>query len=365
MDIYAEIKGIKYSPINVSKLEEQKFDVFEINNCPPNCIISDDKFKFSLSKWVSPKRTRSYPFERVYNTLGFTKRITVIPITKDEGKNGDRDFIQWDTISLMSLLDVYVVLGYYNDAEKHRTRVNKITNQKFDNSFIKSKIIEISKYHSSALHWNLKEIKETLPRLIEKVKDNYNTISKKCGVEFHSNDGIEKFKKQFTNGVDDFMDTSRQKAKQAQNRERLTFQPKEVLLTESKATITIKNYLGGLYYFTTDEVRIEDDKIFLIEGKHSKNSKLPSIGDIKDGLLKMILYSNIENLKVNGIKYSHHPVLKLTSEKIYGTISSEDNQDQINVFFKNNFYNQKQKDLVTSIFKEGIENKFLILIEAV
>jgi len=365
MDIFAEIKGIQYSTNNTPKLEELKFDDFEINSCPPNCIVSDARFKFSISKWVSPKRTRSYPFERVYNTLGFTKRITVIPIIKDEGKKGDRDYIQWDTVSLMSLLDVYVVLAYYVDADKHKTRDNKITNQKYNNDYVKSKLIEISKYHSSALHWNLKEIKDTLPILIEKVKNNYYTIGKKHNVEFHSNDGIEKFKKQFIDGVDDFMNTSRQKAKEAQNREKLTFQPKEVLTTDTKATITINNYLGGIYYFTTDEVEVEKNNLFLIEGKHSKNSKLPSVGDIKDGLLKMILYCNLENIKVNGKYYSHIPVLKLTSENIIGRITSADSQEKINTFFKQNQFNIKQKEIITSVFKEGKDNNFLILIESV
>ncbi|OOP55841.1 MAG: hypothetical protein AYP45_12485 [Candidatus Brocadia carolinensis] len=365
MDIFAEIKGIKYTPINTSQLVEQNIDVFDINTCPPNCFVSGDKFKFSISKWVSPKRTRSYPFERVYNTLGFSKRVTVIPIIKDEGKKGDRDFIQWDTVSLMSLLDVYVILAYYIDADKHRTRFNKITNQKFDNDYVKTKLSEISNYHSSALHWNLKEIKETLPLLIEKVKYNYSAIGKKYNVEFHNNEGIERFKKQFIDGVDNFMNTSRLKAKQAQNRERLTLQPKEFLVTESKAIITIKNYLGGLYYWTTDEIKLEKSKLFLTEGKHSRNSKLPSIGDIKDGLLKMILYCNLENIEVNDEKYSHLPVLKLTSENISGTVSSTDNHEQIKTFFENNHFNKKQKDLVESVFKEGIRNNILIIIEAV
>lgn len=365
MDIFAEIKGIKYSPNNTSNLEEHRFKDFNINSCPSSCIVSDNNFKFSLSKWVSPKRTRSYPFERVYNTLGFTKRVTVIPIIKDEGRKGDRDFIQWDTVSLMSLLDVYVILAYYVDADKHKTRNNKITNQKFDNEYVKNKLVEISKYHSSALHWNLKEIKETLPTLIEKVKDNYSAISKSLNVTFHNNNGIDRFKELFINGVDDFMDSSRQKAKQAQNREKLTSQPKEVLETETKATITVRNYLGGLYYLTTDEVKVEKDKLYLIESKHSKNSKLPSAGDIKDGLLKMIIYCNLENIKVNNKTYSHIPVLKLTSENIIGTISSIYNKDKMNVFFKNNQFNQKLKDLVMSVFKEGIDNKFLIIIEAV
>ena len=75
-------------------------DDLDINNAPASCMVRDGDFVFGLSKWVSPKRTRSYPYARVYNTLRCPKRITVIPIVKDEGKNGDRDFIQWDTVSL-------------------------------------------------------------------------------------------------------------------------------------------------------------------------------------------------------------------------------------------------------------------------
>ncbi len=365
MDISAEIKGIKYTPYNTSKLKEQKLDAFDINTCPASCFVTDDKYKFSLSKWVSPKRTRSYPFKRVYNTLRFSKKVTIIPIIKDEGKKGDRDFIQWDTVSLMSLIDVYVVLAYYVDADKHKTINNKITNQQFDNEYVKSKLLEIRNYHSSALHWNLKEIKETLPTLIDKVKKHYSSIGHCHNVEFHNNSGIERFKEQFINGVDDFMETSRLKAKQAQRREKLTIQPKEVLTTETKATITIKNYLGGLYYLTTDEIKVEKDKLLLIEGKHSKKSKLPSVGDIKDGMLKMILYCNLENIEINNKEYSHLPVLKLTSVNITGNISSTDNAEEINTFFENNQFNKKQKELVINVFKEGIDNIFLILIQAV
>lgn len=72
------------------------------------------KNKIAISRWVSPKRTRSYPYARVYDTLNFVgKRITIIPVIKDEGKDGDRDFLQWDTISLMSLLGIYVSIAYY------------------------------------------------------------------------------------------------------------------------------------------------------------------------------------------------------------------------------------------------------------
>jgi len=111
MDIYAEINGIKYNIKNASSLKEISFDDFDINAIPSYCLINNKGTNFAISKWVSPKRTRSYPFERVYNTLLASKKITVIPIIKDEGIKGDRDFIQWDTVSLMSLLNVYIIFG--------------------------------------------------------------------------------------------------------------------------------------------------------------------------------------------------------------------------------------------------------------
>ncbi len=356
MDITAKITGIEYKPKLTNDLAMFDFNNFNINELPANCLINFDGFSFGLSKWVSPKRTRSYPYERVYNTLGTAKRITVIPIIKDEGKNGDRDFIQWDTVSLMSLLDVFVVFAYYKTAEKHKTRDSKITNQQFDNELVKRKISEIKNYHSSALHWNLKEIEQSFPDLIQKVKASYNEIGKRLNVAFHNEQGIDRFANQFINGVRDFMQTSRQKAQEAQNREMQTIQPKEALSTLTKATITIENYLGGKYYFTTDEIRIENDKIYLIEAKHSRTSILPSIGDIKDGLLKMILYTNLKNVSIDDKEYTAIPILKLTSSKLTKDIYKTD-------YEINTELNNKQKEMLKRLFGEANENNFEILIE--
>ncbi len=356
MDITAKITGIEYKPKLTNDLAMFDFNDFNINELPANCLINFDGFSFGLSKWVSPKRTRSYPYERVYNTLGTAKRITVIPIIKDEGKNGDRDFIQWDTVSLMSLLDVFVVFAYYKSAEKHKTRDDKITNQQFDNKLVKQKITKIKNYHSSALHWNLKEIEQAFPVLIQKVKASYKEIGKQLNVEFHNEQGIDRFANQFINGVKEFMQTSRQKAQEAQNREMQTIQPKEALSTLTKATITIENYLGGKYYFTTDEIRIENDKIYLIEAKHSRTSFLPSIGDIKDGLLKMILYTNLKNVSVNGKEYTAIPILKLTSSKLTNDFYQFD-------YEANTELNNRQKEILKQLFDEANENNFKILIE--
>jgi hypothetical protein len=362
MDIFARITGIKYKPINVRELKIISFNQFDINDCPASCMVMDKKFNYSISKWISPKRTRSYPYEHVYDTLGFSKRITVIPIIKDEGKNGDRDFLQWDTVSLMSLLDVYVIFAYYEKAELNPRKYNKITNQRFNNEYVKSKIIEINDYHSSALHWNLKEIEETLPPLIDKVKEAYSNIEKELNVELHSFNGIDKFKNQFYKGVENFKSSSREKAKEAQNREKQTIQPKESLSSLTKATITIENYLGGLYYFTTDEIEITGNDLFLIESKHSRKSILPSIGDIKDGLLKLILYCNLEEVLISGKKYNPKPVLKLTSEMINGEISSNCTNEELRAFFDSNNLNIRNKDLIHNLFTEAKENGFSVLL---
>jgi hypothetical protein len=152
MNIVGKITGIKYKLLLKDDLKKINIESFNINEAPSACLINDNKYFYAISKWVSPKRTRSYPYERVFNTLQFSKRITVIPIVKDEGAKGDRDFLQWDTVSLMSLLDVFVIFAYYYKADKSD---QKITNQQFDNEYIISKIKEIEQYHCSALLWSL------------------------------------------------------------------------------------------------------------------------------------------------------------------------------------------------------------------
>ncbi len=101
-------------------------------------------------------------------------------------------------------------------------------------------------------------------------------------------------------------------AQKAQLRESITEQPKE-FVTGEKGILTIKNYLGGYYYFTSDEVKIEKNEVFLIEAKHSKKGNLPSLDDIKDGLIKMILFTNLSDVKIENKNYTPKPVLKLST----------------------------------------------------
>ncbi len=316
MDLFAKIKGIKYNPLLCRELEI--FDFKDLENALSSCAsfilrINREK-QVAISWWVSAKRTRSYPYARVYDTLGFSgKKITIIPVVKDEGKEGDRDFLQWDTISLMSLLGVYVIVAYYSSAQRSTRYRHKITNQRFDIDYINDQIKNILSYQSDALHWNLAQI-DKVGQIAQKALHAYSKISKKLKVEMHSRQSAEKRIAELLRGKNEFMRLSRTLAEKAQKREQLIIQPKEHLMG-TKAIITIQNYLGGYYYFTSDEAEVKGNNVFLIEGKHSKNNSLPSLEDIKDGLLKMILFTNIEDVKIGRKSYKPKPVLKLTTGK--------------------------------------------------
>ena len=314
MDLSAKITGIKYKPLLCADLKEFAFRELEkALSKHASFVLNVSKGKsVAISWWVSAKRSRSYPYARVYDTLNFAgRKITIIPIVKDEGKEGDRDFLQWDTVSLVSLLGVYVIIGYYVEAERSKRYRHKITNQRFDVGYIKEKIQEILSYQSDALHWNLYQI-DKVGEIAQKALKSYELISKKTKVEMHSWASAEKRIKQLQKGKEEFMNLSRALARKAQRRESLTTQPKEYLSGE-KGIITIKNYLGGFYYFTVDEVELKGREVYLIESKHTKGT-LPSIGDIKDGLIKMILFTNLEDVRINGESLKPKPVLKLTVE---------------------------------------------------
>jgi hypothetical protein len=209
----------------------------------------------------------------------------------------------------------------------------------------------------------LNELNTNLHNIIDKVKSSYAEIEKLTGVKLHNSKGLYNFKEKIGKDVSLFMAFSRGKATMAQSREFVTFQPKESLATLSKAKITITNYLGGQYFLTVDEVLLTEEKILLIEGKHSKNSILPSKGDIKDGLLKMILYCNLTEVTVDGKRLKSEAVLSLTSAKLKGGIDSSSAKEEISAFVKENKISASQETLIETVFAEAKQNNFAVKIQ--
>ena len=105
-------------------------------------------------------------------------------------------------------------------------------------------------------------------------------------------------------------------------------------------------YLGGNYYFTSDEVELHGKEIHRINAKHTKEDKLPSLGNIKDGLLKMILFTNLEDVEADNQNFIPVPTLKLT------TMDNFNLQDT----------NKSQKEMLEVLRKESKINGFNIMI---
>ena len=163
-------------------------------------------------------------------------------------------------------------------------------------------------------------------------------------------------------GVEEFKKFSRNKAEEAQQREVRTVHSAESLGSDTKSVITIKNYLGGEYFFTVDEMEIVDDKVYLIESKHSRTARLPSTGDIRDGLLTMILFTNLKDVEVDGNRYTPVPVLKLTSTKINGRLT---NEDEVTDFESYDSLSKSQQYNIKLLIEEANRNNFKLIIEEI
>ena len=246
----------------------------------------------------------------------------------------------------MSLLNIHVIIAYYISAKKSTSYRNKITSQRFDTDFLRVKINQISSnQQSDALHWNIAEL-ANVSEIGTKAINSYQKISKDLNVRMSDFIRAQSRIIEISQSREHFLKTSRENAAKAQDRETQTTQPKENV-DGSKGKITIENYLGGKYYFTVDETEHKNKDLFLIEAKHcSPANKLPSKDDIKDGLIKMILYTNLENVVCNGEKIKTYPRLKLTNSN-------------------SNFENLSDKELATFnlLMKEAKQNNFEVILK--
>jgi len=122
------------------------------------------------------------------------------------------------------------------------------------------------------------------------------------------------------------------------------------------------SYLGGKYFLTVDEVEINKNEISLIESKHSKSTLLPGISDIKDGLIKMILFTNLKEISVNNKELICKPILQLTSTKLKSSITSKSSKSEIEDFIKTNKLTTKHQQLLDDLLIESKNNNFTIII---
>lgn len=363
----------KHHPLLSSNLETFDFNKFNINNASSSGII---KFSSSnilaYSKWVSPKRTRSYPFARIYDTLQHTgKKITIIPVIKDEGKGesknkSNNDRINFITLSWMNLMNVYIILAWYENAE--RLNEYRITNQLFNNEYVIKKISEIESYMLDAHHWNNQHFTNDFPFVFNKAVDSYRKISSDLSVKMNDEKNHISFLEKIlstdkkTLDLKKFAQTTLSKSQLAAKREIVTTHALEHLKNkEVKGLFELTNNLGGKYYLTCDEVILKDkNHIVLQEAKNSsKGEKIPKLGDIKDGIFKLILFSQLSYITLNDKKINFFVSLKLTGN-LKTKIELPVNQNALEKYVKEN---SLEKKLVEKLNKEAEQNKFSIFLE--
>ena len=363
-----EIRNVQYKAFLTEDLPQYHIDEFNINDVGTYGKIKFKGGEIAFSKWVSPKRTRSYPFERIYNTLNSRTRITIIPVLKDEGLDGDLDRIQYSTISWMNLMNVHIVLAHYDKARKNirplQSAKNKITDQKFNKEVVNQQILEIIEDQlQSALHWNLALIEKRFTEIYRQALDSYESISKYTGVLVHDRSTQEQYLAIIMRDFHQFRDISLRGSRGASIRETKTSHELEYLSDGTKASFEIENYLGGVYYLTADEViKIETDNVYIIqESKNSSGGFLPSLSDIKDGLFKLILFGNLHHLMLDSVPVEFKTRLKLTGRKVDGTLLLPCDEDVLIEFLEINKgnYSKREEEIIYKLNLESSNNRKL------
>lgn len=306
------------------------FEGFEVNDAKSAGLVHlSGETYLAYSKWSSPKRTRTYPFARIYDTYSYGgKIVTIIPVFKDEGA-GERendtnlDRVNYITYSWMNLSNIYIILAWYVDAQrKDRSRITK---QVLDNEYIRDKMRAIAEYKIDAHHWNQEHFCREFIPIYQRAMDAYKQLSEKLEVSMHSEESHRAFLESVRDvaephllDVDRFRDlTLRRSQRSAQHESVTQHQMENLSLSGMKAIFHLTNYLGGIYHLTADEVyMLSDTEVVIRECKNTSRHFLPSINDIKDGLFKLLLFSRLEQVAVQGKPMSASVELRLTSGRI-------------------------------------------------
>lgn len=354
------VSNVRYTACLAEELPEYDFAEFDINKAKPcgKIIVPDGALAYS--KWVSPKRTRSYPFVRLHDILNAPKRITVIPILKDEGADGDLDRIQHSTISWMNLLDIYIILAYYESAEKNKRKgqsgKNKLSKQMFSSDCVNHQINEIMKYKNSALHWNFNLIRTSFVDIYRKAVKSYENISHKTGVAVHKRETHKEYLEEITRNFEEFRKLSLKGSQGASLREVRAVHVNEYLSDGSKARFVIHNYLGGAYYLTANEVIKEGDRYIIQESKNKTKGLLPSLDDIKDGLFKLALFSNIDTLSLEDKQVEFAVRLKLTGKGLRDMLTMPCSSCELEQFLSKNTFTRRQVAVIRRLQVECFHN---------
>jgi hypothetical protein len=360
---HALIQNVRYRAHLVQPLRNAyEGQIFDVNAAAGYGRIVFPSHEMAYSKWVSPKRTRSYPYARIYNTYNHAKPVTVIPVLKDEGADGDFDRLQISTIYLMSLLNVYVVLGYYENASRNPRYANKLTSQRFNSAAVRAQLEQLAEYRQSALHWNRWMMENQFTLVYEAALNAYENISRQTGVRVRPQATQMEHLQAVRQDFQYFVKTSRNLSIRAAERESQTHHSLEYLADGQKARFDIRNMLGGDYHFTADEVFMENGRYVIQESKNAPRSLLPNMTDIQDGLFKLILFNNLSEMKRDSVSYPHSARLNLTGYGVRGHLHLPTTEAEIAFFVAQNKISPAKSAQIRQLEEEARHNRLEVYI---
>ena len=202
---------------------------------------------------------------------------------------------------------------------------------------------------------------ERFTQIFPQALDCYDFISYQTGVNIHSRRGMNKYLQEIIDEFEEFKNLSLKGSQNASKREALTSHKLEYLVDGLKATFSIENYLGGVYYLTPDEIFHKDNTYIIQESKNTSKQSLPKLPDIQDGLFKLILFSHLDILTLDGKPVSFTTKLKLTGKNVIGSIVFPDELAKINYFFQENtlIFSNFQKEIIIKLALEANNNQKL------
>ncbi len=337
------IRNVSYDPrLRPRSLQAYALDEFDVNRAKTTGIVQfDADTSLGYARWTAPKRTRTDALPRTYSVYHLPRKAVIIPAIKDEGYQTNNDHINFITYAWMNLANIYIILAWYEDAEAHPTKALRITQQTLNNHFVWERLAELRTYQQTALHWNTMHFERDFTTVFKNAAASYEAIGRKTGAQLiPSKLHLAELEKYTANGafnLEQFRAASLPKSYGAAQRELATEHIHEHLLQQgSKAYFSITNWLGGEYHLTADEVFVlENDEIVIQESKNTSTAKMPTLSGIQDGLFKLILFANMDELYLNNTRVSFRVRLKLTGA-LQGQLTFPATAAEINDFATRN-----------------------------
>jgi len=312
----------------------------------------------AISVWTTPKRTKTPPWPRVYETLSYSgKKITIIPVQASYGLYGDHNIIQPSTISwITAMADIYVIIGVYTNASKKakgapsaNTNPHKqstqgkavFTNFKFDLDDIENQITEIIEKNPKVNDWNLLQIRK-IPKLLSESIEHNKRFGIKLGVKVQNFSRAEKRLVAWKKNHDEFLAEFDERSVDAQNREYNSSQKLEnVPGNKGKVEINVQHF--PKLHLTADSMEVhENEKIItLLEGKNSTKETFPSNEMVLEQLVKFMVFKNCD-FQINEDVYQKRLICYVTGTGKPSTVEIK----------------AKYQDIIDECNTNGIEFRF-------